>query len=264
MRYFILLLLLLCSCIPNRKPGRQTASGDVRSDAVSNSKLEIPYLGRSENNEIVEHMGYTLSYNSADRIPNWVAYELSQFDVIGTVPRSGKFMPDPDLKGPQAQDSDYKHSGWDRGHMAPAGDMKWSTQAMAESFYLTNVCPQNRNLNRGDWKELEELARRLSVKYKKVYIVCGPIVTDNKHKSIGGNKVTVPDGFYKALLVHTGENYSAVGFVMPNEAGNRKLAAYVCTVDSLEKMLGMDLFCKLPDSIEALVERDVVLSDWGI
>lgn len=74
----------------------------------------------------------------------------------------------------------------------------------------------------------------------------------------------VPDGFYKALLVHTGENYSAVGFVMPNEAGNRKLAAYVCTVDSLEKMLGMDLFCKLPDSIEALVERDVVLSDWGI
>lgn len=264
MRYFILLLLLLCSCIPNRKPGRQPASGDVASDVLPNPKLEIPYLGRSENNEIVEHMGYTLSYNSADRIPNWVAYELSQFDVIGTVPRSGKFMPDPDLKGPQAQDSDYKHSGWDRGHMAPAGDMKWSTQAMAESFYLTNVCPQNRNLNRGDWKELEELARRLSVKYKKVYIVCGPIVTDNKHKSIGGNKVTVPDGFYKALLVHTGENYSAVGFVMPNEAGNRKLAAYVCTVDSLEKLLGMDLFCKLPDSIEALVERDVVLFDWGI
>lgn len=265
MRYSVfIVLILLCGCISNRKPCRQRDSDTASANVPTSQKLEIPYFSRAENNEIIEHMGYTLSYNSANLIPNWVAYELSQFDVNGSVPRSKKFMPDPDIEGPQAHDSDYKHSGWDRGHMAPAGDMKWSSQAMAESFYLSNICPQNQNLNRGDWKELEELARNLSAKYKRVYIVCGPIVTNNKYKTIGGNKVIVPDCFYKAFLVRTGENYSAVGFIMPNESGNRKLTAYVCSVDSLEHVLGMNLFYNLPDSVESIVEQRVVLPDWGL
>ena len=119
-------------------------------ETKTNSDLEV---------QIIEHIGYKVSYNQTWCIPNWVAYELTKIEVEGQFPRRGSFCPDPYVKGYSAETSDYSNSGYDRGHMAPAADMKWSEKVMLESFYLTNICPQNKNLNSGLWLALEERAR---------------------------------------------------------------------------------------------------------
>ncbi|MCQ2050685.1 MAG: DNA/RNA non-specific endonuclease [Bacteroidaceae bacterium] len=235
--------------------------------------LEIPYFEADKTNQVIEHMGYTVSYNQSMLIPNWVAYVLDIYGVRGDVKRTDNFCPDPDIIGPQAELSDYRNSGYDRGHMAPAGDMKWSSQAMEESFYLSNMCPQLHNLNNGDWKELEELLRTLTDTYPKLYIVSGPIVEKKNPKTIGANRVVVPDKFFKAVVAQRSlldnalggaEEYTAIGFVFPHVAGHKPLKAYACTIDSLEKVIGMDLFHNLDDKIEKAIEKQYSLSDWNI
>jgi endonuclease G len=231
------------------------------------SRLEIPY--RLEDNEgcIIEHMGYALSYNNDYRVPNWVAYELLESEVITAYrSREDRFEPDPLIKGRQAYDRDYVGSGYDRGHMAPAADMRWSSQTMKECFYLSNVCPQNRNLNSGAWNDLEKQVRREARFYKSVYVVCGPIFEYNNPKHIGSNHVMVPDSFFKALLARRKDgSYAAIGFVFPNEVCVRNLTLYAMTVDELEAKLGMDLFFNLEekaqDKAEAVMDP---YGDWRI
>ena len=125
--------------------------------------------------QILKRKGYTLSYNADYKTPQWVAWELTKKETKGKEGRTDKFLPDPDVRGAKAYTGDYTKSGYDRGHMAPAADMKWSKQAMEESFYMSNICPQNPNLNRGDWNDLEEKSRQWAKKYGAVYIACGPI-----------------------------------------------------------------------------------------
>ncbi len=147
-------------------------------------------------------------------------------------------------------------SGYDRGHMAPAADMKWSKQAMAESFYMSNICPQNPNLNRGDWNDLEEKSRQWAKKYGAVYIACGPVYDHGKPKRIGNNKVAVPDAFYKVILINDSKTPQAIGFLFPNKAGHKPLKKYIVTVDSVEKRTGIDFFPALPDEVENRIEAE--------
>lgn len=120
----------------------------------------LPRSPKNTPEQILYRKGYTVSYNKETKIPNWVAWELTPEKLIERESRTDKFMPDPDLPESQAVTTDdYKRSGMDRGHMCPAGDNRWHWKAMQESFYMTNICPQNHNLNRGDWKELEEACR---------------------------------------------------------------------------------------------------------
>ena len=125
---------------------------------------------------------------------------------------------------------------------------------MEESFYMSNICPQNPKLNKDDWADLEEKCRTWAKKYKKVYIACGPVYTTASPKRIGTHKVAVPDLFYKAILVNDGKQTLCMGFLFPNKAGRQKLEKYMVTVDSLEKLTGYDFFSKLPDSIESKAE----------
>lgn len=226
--------------------------------------LEIPFM--ADDKTVIEHMGYTLSYNSEYRIPNWVAYELQDSELYGDLDRAEKFSPDPLVKGRQAYDSDYVGSGYDRGHMAPAGDMKWSTQAMEESFYLSNVCPQNHNLNAGVWNDLEKKVRQEARYYGKLWVVCGPIVDSNRHGTVGKNKVVVPDSFFKALLAQNKDGkYISIAFVFPNEAGDNGLASYAMTVNELEKLTGMDFFYNLDQKVQEKTEDSYDLwTDWRI
>ena len=113
------------------------------------NKYELPQLVAKRSQQLIEHTAYTVSYNPDWLIPNWVAYELTREETYGECPREKKFSPDPLAKGVPVLHKDYSNSGYDRGHMAPAGDMKWSAQAMRESFYTTNICPQNRSNNAG-------------------------------------------------------------------------------------------------------------------
>ncbi len=246
-----------------RKNARDAA--EAVSPVETSSKLELPYLLDSENNTVIEHMGYTLSYNSRYRIPNWVAWELLDSELYGDFDRKEQFTPDPLVKGRQAYDRDYVGSGWDRGHMAPAGDMKWSSQTMEESFYLTNVCPQNHNLNKGLWNDLEKQVRREARYYKRVWVVCGPVMEGGKNGFIGQNRVKVPDAFFKALLARKIDGqYVSIGFVFPNQAGGGSLASYAMTVDEVEEMIGMDLFFNLDPSVQEEVESRMDPWEWRI
>ena len=259
-----LALFLVCfAIIAFVVSSKKNAHSNTTKEQVPQS-LEIPRITNSNiSGTIIEHTGYTVSFNSDWNIPNWVAYELTKEEVSGDEPRSEHFLPDPEISNCPTTD-DYKNSGYDRGHMAPAGDMKWSATAMQESFYLSNICPQNHNLNSGDWKSLEEHLRTMATEYDKVYIACGPIVSTSP-KTIGKKvKVTVPAAFFKAVLRQKGNSWSAIGFMFANGAGHKNLSTYAMSIEDLQIVTDLDFFYNLPDEIEEKVEATYSLSDWDL
>lgn len=228
-------------------------------------ELAVPQFTKSVKSQVIVHDGYTVSYNEQRRNPNWVAYELTAEEAAGTESRKGDFIPDPKVVGRQATDEDYRRSGWDRGHLAPAADMKWSAKAMEESFYLSNISPQNNNLNRGVWKSIEEMVRENALKYGSVIVVTGPVFTTKKGLgSIGKNRVLVPNAFYKALLVKSNGTYGCVGFYCENVAGKKSLEQYAMTIDQLEEITGIDFFHKLTDDVENSIEGAYNPRTWGL
>lgn len=217
--------------------------------------LEIPQLPAGRSECLLRRTGYVVSFNPEWNIPNWVAYELTEAKTYGKRPRASQFSADPDVPG-SPESWDYSRSGWDRGHMVPAADMKWDSTAMKESFYMTNVCPQNHNLNKDDWNYLEEKVRYMARRYGKVYVCCGPVVT-SKDSLIGKqHRIVVPQAFFKALLWKADGQWAAAGFYYKNVSGHRELKTYALTVDELEKRTGMDFFPLLEDAVEKKVESE--------
>lgn len=226
-------------------------------------KLELPVIRTGE--QVITHIGYTTSYNSKTLNPDWVAYELTKEEVQGEYKGKTSFCWDPDVKGRKSRREDYKNDqNWDKGHMAPRADMKWSVQAFEESYYLSNICPQNHDLNAGDWLKTENLARRMAEKYGRVWVICGPVFTCNRYGTLGENKVWIPDGFFKALLILKNDRYESIGFYMSNESQKNDLKYYIRTVDDLESFLRIDLFPSLSDSVEEEVESKCNRSIWGL
>ncbi len=240
------------------------SSSGKRSSTVA-AGLEIP--ASTGSGRIVRHGAYVSSYNTSTLIPDWVAYELTAEEAGGRRDREGiEFRMDPDLKGcTQAMREDYSGSGWTKGHLMPAADAATSSSTMAETFYFTNICPQDETLNAGDWQFLEKKVRSWARRYGSVFVVTGPIVGENRYGTIGDRDVTVPDAFYKALLVRRKDgSYSSIAFVMGNDSERYFLKDCNITVDELERLTGFDFFPGLDDRIEEKVESKVRLSDWGI
>ncbi|NCC98870.1 MAG: DNA/RNA non-specific endonuclease [Bacteroidia bacterium] len=235
----------------------------INAPRVQKNNIEIPgaLIGRKE--QIIRHTGYTVSYNEDWLIPNWVAYELTPQEAYGETPRANDFIPDPDVIGNSATTEDYKGSGFDRGHMAPAADMKWSKQAMDECFYLSNICPQNHNLNGGDWKALEEKIRYWASTGDTLYIVCGPLMAKTK-QTIGANKVSVPAAFFKVILRKNANKIAAIAFMMPNRSGHKSLSTYTMSVEDMEIVAEMDFFKALTDNIEVAIESNYREEDWNL
>ena len=241
----------------------KTPHRDKKGTDKKQAGLEIPVYTTARPEQRITHIGYTVSYNPDWRIPNWVAYELTADEVLGTTPRAQHFEIDPEVTGVCADPRDYSSSSYDRGHMAPAGDMKWSWQAMQESFYMTNICPQDRNLNSGDWNSLKERARSWASIHKNLYIVCGPIVPDTP-QTIGYHHVAVPEAFFKVLLCQMNGQWQAIGFLYPNVAGHRPMSQYCKTIDEIEALTGIDFFPALPDKTENAIEATYDLDAWRI
>lgn len=240
-------------------------SSSGKSAATVAAGLEIP--ASTGSGRIVRHGAYVSSYNTSTLIPDWVAYELTAEEAGGRRDREGiEFRMDPDLKGcTQAMREDYSGSGWTKGHLMPAADAATSSSTMAETFYFTNICPQDETLNAGDWQYLEKKVRSWARRYGSVFVVTGPIVGENRYGTIGDRDVTVPDAFYKALLVRRKDgSYSSIAFVMGNDSERYFLKDCNITVDELERLTGFDFFPGLDDRIEEKVESKVRLSDWGI
>lgn len=247
------LLIMLASCLST-----------LFCQNVDLNNIEIPTIMDGRSDRMITHKGYTVSYNYDWKIPNWVAYELTDIEVQGEVPRYDRFKPDPMVpQNVTATTNDYKHSGYDRGHMAPAADMKWDEQAMRESFYLSNICPQNPNLNGGVWKDLEEQVRDLASQKGRIFVVCGPIVNDVS-TTIGENKVVVPQAFFKVLLQEEKGEIHTIGFVYENKSGKRPMSTYAMTVDEVEEFTGIDFFPSLPNKIEKKAESVVDFMKWTI
>ena len=209
----------------------------------------------------IEYLGYTVSYNEYTLMPNWVSYELTAKETDGPYSRKGKnFRQDVSLNLRQADSDDYRNSGWSRGHMAPAGDFKWSSTAMEETFFFTNCCPQNQVLNAGQWNTLEQKVRDWANRYGSLTVYTGPIVLDNAYGTIGYNKVVVPDAFFKAILA--GEQ--SIAFVMYNHNNNENMQKCAMSVDDLEALTGIDFFAEQVDDFENQVEATYNLRNWGL
>lgn len=221
-------------------------------------RMEIPLMTSKKQGQIIQRTGYTLSYDVKNKTPQWVAWELTKAETKGNEERTNDFQPDPDVIGAKVVTYDYSGSGYDRGHMAPAGDMKWNKKAMQESFYMSNICPQNHNLNTENWNDLEVKSREWARRYGKVYIVCGPIYNGKRTEYIGDHRVKVPDAFFKVILINTNNKKCALGFLFENESGERPLKKYLTPVDEIEKITGMDFFSALPDNIENNLEAEVL------
>lgn len=232
------------------------------SNRIPSSKdLEIPTLLTPRQQQIIRHTGYTVSYNKDTKLPNWVSYELTRAETKGKEKRSNRFIADPLVKGAIATNADYTRSGYDKGHMAPAADMKWSPVAMNESFYFSNMCPQHPQLNRRGWKKLEDKIRDWAVADSAIIIICGPVIK-KQPKTIGKNKVVVPQQFFKVILSPFVKPMRAIGFLFNNEQSVDPLSAYVVTVDSIERLTNMDFFSLLPDELENMIEAEANYFQW--
>jgi endonuclease G len=204
--------------------------------------------------EIVAYTGMTVSFNRDTHEPNWVAWELLGSEVTGDSERESSFLTDENVKGCATTD-DYRNTGFDRGHMAPAGDMKWHPQAMHESFYLTNICPQAPDLNRGAWNKLEQKCRDRAVADSSLIIICGPIFEKGQPSArIGATGVAVPQSFFKVILAPFVEHPWSIGFVMNNAYVTGGMQKTAVTVDQVEALTGYDFFSALPDSLEDEIE----------
>lgn len=230
--------------------------------SIGCDKLEHVVTNGSFDEEIIRYTGMTVSFNRRMHIPNWVAYELTAAEADGSEPRSGNFMADPDVDG-CATPADYRNTGFDRGHMAPAADMKWSPDAMRESFYMTNIVPQDNKLNRGAWSKLEDKCRQRARRDSAVIIISGPVLTDPVEMHIGETGVVVPRRFFKVILSPYGEIPVAIGFIMPNAAVPGGMQTCAVTVDEVEAVTGHDFFSELPDELENEVESKVNFNRWS-
>lgn len=208
-------------------------------------------------NQIIEHEYYTLNYNEQHEQADWVYYRLDADLINGGSARKDNFRPDPSVTTASATLSDYKASGYDRGHLAPAGDMKTSV-AMSESFYMSNMSPQAPSFNRGGWKNLEAMFRQWGYEHE-IYVVTGPIFKDNKG-DIGDNHVTIPGYYYKIAYCPVEEQM--IAFVMPNEKLTKPIESYVVPTDYVEQMTGIDFFSQLEDGLEDKLEASVIASDF--
>ena len=263
---FTLFLLCVVAVITDAQPRFRRKA---QKEQEKTQHIEAVYSTASPEILII-HKGFNVSYNEDLLIPNWVAYELTAEEASATIAsRTDEFLPDPDLvsiKARQADSRDYSNSGYDRGHMAAAADMKWDLQAMVESFYMTNTVPQDRQLNGGLWLELEQKCRYWAKKYGRVWIVCGPVFFEDEFTTIGSNGVAVPDMLFKCVCMQIDGRWTMAAFAFPNTDCKGNLSSYIFPVIAIESTTGCEYFNNIPLPAQDLKKLKFNLqnNDWVI
>ncbi len=247
---FIVYFYVTCKPIP------------AKSKKVENKREQVTQSNH-EQYQIVKHKYYTLAYSEENEQPAWVCYTLRKEYVGGDEPRSNNFVPDPLVSTKTADDIDYTKSGYDKGHMLPAADMSWSSEAMKETFYFSNISPQVPSFNRGAWKKLEEKVRDWSIEFDSVKVYVGPVFKDNI-KKIGPDSVTVPGYYFKTILIYKNSTYNGIGFIFPNKKVTDAIKNYAVSIDSVEQYVNLDLYSYLSDNDENRVESTFDLSLWKL
>ncbi len=240
-----------------------TPNTPVDADDLAGCEEHVKYGAPSQNPVLLCRLGYVLSHDSNYKVPEWVAYHLTREKMTGTHPRSDDFRADPDLNpGERAELKDYKGSGYDRGHMAPAAAMKWDARAMSESFFLSNMAPQvGIGFNRHIWRSLEGKVRKWTKENEELYVVTGPVFASDIPEYIGDNNVAVPTHFYKVIFNPT--RCDVIAFILPNKKLKTKdLPNYITSVDEVENLTGLDFLSKLDDEVEDMIEARVQPGMW--
>lgn len=240
------------------------ASDDAVETVPEGVDYSLPALRKNSGEQILHRTAMTISWNKETRTPNWVAYLLKDADMDGNLGREPEFYQDFEIaKEVRVSTYDYSHSGYDRGHMAPAGDFNGDKKAKKETFYMTNICPQNHKLNGDSWNTLEKQCRDWAYQEGGIYSVVGPIYTSENPKTIGTHKVAVPDKFFRCILSLKKGKEKAVGFIYENTGTRQRISRAACSVDEVEQLTGYDFFTALPDKLEKKLEANYNLKDWG-
>ncbi len=245
-----------------------SGSNDSKASAVAAATNHYPDLevaqyidpARGKGTRLLDYTGFTMAFNPANRTPDWVGWELLGTEVAGDEERSNDFWTDKEVEG-CASYADYTKSGYDRGHMCPSADQKWSPEAMHDCFVMTNMVPQKHELNGVAWQTLENKERLWAQRDSALVIVAGPIYTDADTATIGSG-VRVPSACFKVLLAPYVENPRAIGFVYPNMRAPGNMENYAMTVDEVEELTGLDFFSSLPDELENKIESSKSFKEW--
>jgi endonuclease G len=247
------------------KSNQNNSESTAQDSLIIDEDFMLPaYSDSHSDDQVIRHPGYVLSYNESHEQANWVAYKLKAKHLTGAAERANDFRPDPSVKTGTALPSDYTRSGYDRGHLAPAGDFSKNAQLMSETFFMSNISPQTPDLNRGKWRELEERIRSWVKRDKELYIVTGPILK-GKMKKIGNkNKISVPPAYYKIVLDMEEPIIKSVAFIMPNDKPDKDISEYVVTIEEIERQTGINFFPQLEKNPELhqRLEKELMTELW--
>ena len=247
---FVLMSFALFSCkkqnveVTEKESNQEAVSFKGNSTAADDSGYTIAYLPTSTTKQIVKRQYYTLSYNEKFEQAEWVAYELKKEYLKNYDFKRPYFIEDPKVTTGSADWRNYKKSGYDKGHLCPAGDMGFSRDAYNDTFYTSNISPQKKEFNAGIWNRIEQKTRYWAGKYNDIYVVTGGILKDSD-KKIGTENVAVPKYFYKIVLAKNGKEHKAIAFLVPNEKSDKSIYDFVVPIETLEKMTGIDFFPNL-------------------
>lgn len=263
--------------LKNREKVLLSEIEDLKLQATIESMKSVGYPKDSKNLEIIEHAGMVLGFDCDYKMAAWVFHVLTPDVSSGNISRTNDFRKDESASCSSALESDYflklqnadgttKYDGfgYDRGHLAPSADFRWSASALSESYYYSNMTPQHPDFNRGSWASLEGLLRKIVEQEKKqFYILTGPILREDLpfiEQSV--NQLKIPQLHYKIIVDASTENPRGMAFLMPNNKCEDRLSAYVISIDSLEKLTGIDFFPGLDDALEAKIEQTSDYTAW--
>lgn len=257
-------IVLLISTIAYSTSKKNTEAERLSALAgnLSDQELAVVVTDDLNDGQLLHYPGFDVMFSRTHHQPYYVSWVLTPEHVRNTeVKRSNNFRPDTEVEG-TAQLSDYKNSGYDRGHMAPSADFRYDREAQDATFFLTNMSPQHPSLNTGAWNNLEEQCRSWALRDSTLIIVTGPILTDYLTETIGQTGVTVPDRYFKVVLAPYANPPRAIGFIMPNSKVAGGVQASAVTVDQVEAITGFDFYSSLPDELENVIEASAKYSDW--
>lgn len=256
----ILFLIILSLYVYQNKKENETSHSSILNKDVKTT--DFSYLPTSTTGAVIQHRGYSLSYSERHEQAEWVAYSLDKSDIVSVDRKRPFFIEDPKVKTTSASWRNYKKSGYDRGHLCPAGDRKKTEESYNETFYTSNISPQKHDFNAGIWNNLEQKTRYWAKKYDHLYVVTGGIL-ENNLKTIGSENVAVPKAFYKILLDYTAPEIKAIAFLLPHQESKKPLYDFVVSIDELEEKTGIDFFSNLPDELENSLEKSSDYKQWS-
>jgi endonuclease G, mitochondrial len=247
----------------NEEPVKETPAtgGNTQQDFRKIKDFYYPAIG--SNDQIVRRTRYALRYREQYEQADWVAYRLTSDEAEAYLSRAGnQFKADPLVNTGSATTQDYVRSGYDRGHLAPAGDFNLSAREKSDTFYMSNISPQVPDFNRGIWSDLEQKFRDWAQRDGELYVVTGPVLKAGLETIGKSNEIAVPEQYYKIALCLTDDKPRMIGFLMNNEPSHELLKTFVVSVDEIEKLTGIDFFSRLPDALERQLESRSRPDDW--